>query len=102
MKLDFLFKTYFIIAWAIFFGVIYLIVLWAQGRGKEINMVDFFSVAISSASLVAGFRLIYKTFAAAYVNDYNVDMDQLYTVLGGLSIMWLSVRNIALRFKKDD
>ncbi len=99
--IDFVFKTYFICIWTIFFGLVYLVVLLLQKRAKEINMLDFTSVAISSSSVIGGFKLMYVTFVNAYNSQVYLETDKLYTVYGGCLIIWLSIRTIYSKIKKQ-
>lgn len=94
LELNFLFKTYFLIVWGLFFGLIYIITLLIKKKSKEISLYDFITVLTLSISVIIGFRLIYNIFINSYLKNTNLDMDNIYIVIGGITVIWNSIRNI--------
>jgi hypothetical protein len=96
-----IFKTYFLILWGIIWGIIYCITLTVQNRRSEIDILDFGAVWFSAISLLGGFKLIWITYNTAKHVGLNFDSDSLYTCYGGICVIWLSIRGIAIKFKNE-
>jgi len=101
MEITFLFKTYFLIAWGFLWGLVYCAALISDGRKGTVSSIDFIAVALSSISFISGFKLIFMTFTTAVHLNTELEMDKVFTSYGGFCVMWIGVRGVYARIRRQ-
>lgn len=97
--LDFFYRTWFLIVLGCISGLIYLAFRWRKSNKLEDeHLLNFGSVAFNSLSVIGGLRLCGGALKTAYDTNQVMDMNNMYTVYGGIAVIWLSVKTINKKY----
>ena len=96
------FKTWFLIIVGIGSGITLLIHRWKRdGQLNDAGLLDFGSIAFNTLSVLGGLRLCGIALKTAYVAGQSVVMNAIYTVYGGIAVIWLSIKNISKKWTEQ-
>ena len=99
--LDYFYRTWFLILVGCLSGLVYLFFRWRKGKKLEDeHLLNFGSVAFNSLSVIGGLRLCGGAFKTAYDTNQVMDMNNMYTVYGGIVVIWLSVKTINKKYSE--
>jgi hypothetical protein len=92
--------TYAVLGSGLFLAILYVLILAWTGRSKDISSGNFVLVLLSGSSIVAGLKLIVNTFMAINNNLDTIETDKIYTILGGGTVVFISIQSFLSKVRK--
>jgi hypothetical protein len=100
MSFQFLSHTWFFILIAFLSGIVFILAVVAKKVPiKDSHLLDFGAVGFNTLSIIGGIKLAGITFSNAYSTNQNLDMNSIYTIYGGIAVIWLSLKNVSKKYK---
>lgn len=91
------FNTFTVLIFGSLIFVLYVVLIYSQGRHEKIKTSDVGDIFFAAISIVGGLHLIYSTIID--LDGYTIETDKIYIIYGGSKVIMISFSSLKKFFK---